>query len=537
MMASPASESPSPLSIVALRCRACTAPLPATGAEDIVKCPSCGTSQRVVDARAFLDQIMLQVNAWVRQAIPMGMDAYASQTVDPIARQSVFMNYVKPRLTTEYQEYKFNFLNLLSHPLGVLPFMVEKGLPAANTPANVFLFQAKVTSVAPLAMDAQGKASVAETAGAATAYAYLLNNAALAADTKPERYYLMSKNFAAAAEALKNAPKYAPLVDRLQALADLNTGMDHATNVRLFDAPGPLDKARAGLEAARAKVSKDFDLAIMAQAIDKELSLVRATGSIVRSASLDTTGNAASAMSTMGRLLALLGSLRDAPYPQWRPRFADLSHSEEILRYVEDIRNAQRGSPALKIMPGQGNVLLPFWAVDIPYTFQTGALWRAQGVEVTEAMLVAATFPLDANAFSGADVSAVLTDVFTARERSGFFNDALKRASGKETSISGGGPVRDAIARAQMAPVGAVKVVPPLTTGPDAAALAQAYLLRVRQVDRTIDKQLRLSSPRVSQLVYAYGSPTGMQANVMPWLGELAPRSVGNLSALAAIAV
>ncbi len=537
MMASPVGESPSPLSIVALRCRACTAPLPAAGAEDIIKCPSCGTSQRVVDARAFLDQIMLQVNAWVRQAIPLGMEAVAAQTVDPIARQSVFMNYVKPRLTTEYQEYKFNFLNLLSHPLGVLPFMVERGLPATNTPANVFLFQAKVQSVAPLAMDQQGKASVAETSGAATAYAYLLNNAALAADTKPERYYLMSKNFAAAAEALKGAPKYAPLVDRLQALADLNTALDNTTNLKLFEVQSPLDKSKAGLEAAKAKVAKDFDLAIMSQAIDKELAVVRSTGSIARAVQLDTSGNSAQGMSTMGRLLALLGSLRDAPYPQWRPKFADLSHSEEILRYVEDIRNAERGSPAIKVVPGRGSVLFPFWAIDIPYTFQTGALWRAQGVEVTEAMLVSATFPLDANAFSGTDVSAVLTDVFTARERSGFFNDALKRASGKETSISGGGPVRDALSKAAMAPAGGVQVVPPLTIGADAAALAQAYLLRVRQVDRTIDKQLRLSSPRVSGLVYAYGSPTASAANVMPWLGGLAPRSVGDVNALAAIAL
>ena len=536
-MAAPVSESPSPLSIVALRCRACTAPLPATGTDEIVKCPSCGTSQRVVDARAFLDQILLQVNAWVRQAIPMGMDAYASTTVDPVARQTVFMNYVQPRLTTEYQEYKFNFLNLLSHPLGVLPFMVEKGLPAANTPANVFLFQAKVQSIAPLAMDAQAKGSVAETAGAATAYAYLLNNAALAADTKPERYYLMGKNFSAAADALKPVPKYAPLAERLQALADLNAGLDAATNMKLYDAPSSFDKARAGLESSRGKVAQDFDLAIMAQAIDKELALIRASGSIVRSVQLDTTGSAASSMTTMGRYLGLLGNLRDAPYPQWRTRFADFSHSEELLKDIEDIRNAQRGSAAIRILPGNGTALFPFWAIDIPYTFQTGALWRAQGVEVTEAMLVAATFPLDANAFSGADVSGVLTDVFMARERKGFFEDAMKRASGKETSISGGGPVRDALTKAQMAPAGGVKVVPPLTTGADAAVLVQAYLQRVRQVDRTIDKQLRLSSPRVAGLVYAYGSPQGMQANVMPSLGGLAPRSVGDLNAVGAIAL
>ncbi len=537
MIASPVSDASSPLTLVALRCRACTAPLDVTGPEEIIRCPSCGTSQKVVDARAFLDQIMLQVNAWVRQAIPMGMANMATASVDPVARYTVFVNYIKPRLTTEYQEYRFNFLNLLSHPLGVLPFMVERGLPVPNTPANAFLFQAKVQSVAPLAVDQEGQAGIAETAGLATAYAYLLNNAALAADVKPERYHLMSKNFAAAAEALKGVPKYAALVDRFRALADLNTGLDLTMSLKLGEASGPLDKARAGLEAARAKVAQDFDLAIMAQAVDKELSLVRATGSLVRSASLDPSGSAAPAMTAMQRLLGVLGALRDAPYPQWRPRFQDVSHSEEILRYVEDIRAAQRGSSTLRLVPGRGSVLFPFWAVDIPYTFQTGALWRAQGVEVTEAMLVAATFPLDPSAFAGTDPAAVLTDVFTARERSGFFNDALKRASGKETSISGGGPVRDALSRAQMAPAGGVPVVPPLATGPDAAALVQSYLLRVRQLDRTIDKQLRLSSPRVSGLVYAAGSPTATQANVMPWLGGLSPRSVGDLTTLASIAL
>ncbi len=536
-MVAPAGEAASPVSMVALRCRACTAPLPATSGEDIIKCPSCGTSQRVVDARAFLDQIMLQVNAWVAQAIPLGMQAVTQGSVDPVARYTVFVNYVKPRLTTEYQEYKFNFLNLLSRPLGVLPYQVDKSLPAPNTPANAFLFQAKVQSVAPLAMDDAGKASIAETAGLATAYAYLLNNAALAADTKPERYYLMAKNFAAAADALKGVPKYTALADRLRALADLNTGLDAVSNLKLFDAPASLDKAKAGLDAAKAKAAADFDLAIMNQAMDKELSLVRATQSLIRGISADPTGSPASSMQSMQRLLTLLGSFKEVPLAVWKPIFGDAAHTEAILRAVEDIRNAQRGSPALKIIPGQGGVLFPFWAVDIPYTFQTGALWRTQGVEVTEAMLVAATFPLDPGAFSGNNPAAVLTDVFMARERSGFFNDAMKRVSGKETSISGGGPVRDAIARAQMGPAGGIKVVPPLTTGTDAAILAQNYLIRVRQVDRTIDKQLRLSSPRVTQLVYAFGNPTGTQANVMPWLGGLAPRSVGDLSAVASVAL
>lgn len=536
-MVSEIMESPNPLSLLALRCCACTAPLKVTGSEEVVRCPSCGTSQKVVDARAFLDQIMLQVNAWVRQAIPMGMEASAAGIVDPVARHTVFVNYVQPRLSTEYQEYRFTFLNLLSHPLGVLPFMVEAPSSSSTNPQSVFLFQAKVQSIAPLAMDEAGRASIAEVSGLTAALGYLLNNAGLAADQKPERYYLMNRNFTAAADALKNVPKFAPLSDRFKGLADLAAGLDQFLGLRFFEAPRAFEQSRMGLEAARAKASKDFDLAIMTQAIDKELSLVRGSSYLVQAASMDPSGNFTAAVSTLRKLLELLNNLRQVPYAQWRASFQDLSHSEEILRAVADIRKAQKGSPTLRVIPGQGNVLFPFWAVDVPYTFQTGALWRTQGVEVTEAMLVAATFPLDSNAFAGTDVSGVLTDVFLARERSGFFNEAYRRATGRETSISGGGPVRDALARAQMTPVGSLKVIPPLTTVNDTATLVQNYLIRVRQFDRTVDKQLRLSSPRVAGLVYAPGSPVGIQANVLPRLGGIGPRSVGDLATLASIAL
>ncbi|MDD1743178.1 MAG: hypothetical protein LUO85_00970, partial [Methanomassiliicoccales archaeon] len=139
-----------PTSMLALRCKSCSAPLSASPTDEIVRCQFCGSSQKLVDARAFFDQVLLQVNAWVRQAIPVGMEAMTTGMVDPIARHTLFVNNIQPRLTTEYGEYKFNCFNVLTHPMSVLPYMMDRTTPLTNDPKDLFLFQAKVQQVSAL---------------------------------------------------------------------------------------------------------------------------------------------------------------------------------------------------------------------------------------------------------------------------------------------------------------------------------------------------------------------------------------------------
>jgi len=507
------------------------------GQVEIVRCDFCGTSQRLVDARAFLDQILLQVNAWVRQALPTGLDSAAVGQIDPIARHSVFSTTVRPKLTTEYTEYRFNCLNALSHPLAVLPSMTNRSIDTNMRPKDVFLFQAKVRSIMPLAVDDESRQLVAEIEGVSVAYAYLLNNIALMGELRPERYHLMSQNFEAAAKATEGLPRFPGLSDRLAGLSKLSRGLDHLGSARVPEALADFQEAERRLVNARNSASQSYDMAVLLQAIDRELSAARSATFMAEACREDPSGNPASTLARLQALLGLLNSLQDTSYPQWQASFRSPSHHEEILKSVAEIRRAQRGAPTLRIIPGSGTILFPFWAVDIPYTFQTGVLWKTQGVEVTEAMLVSATFPLDYQALSGTDPSTVLTDVFRARERTGFFDEAMKRISGRETSISGGGPVREAIQRAAPSPAGGLLVVPPLTTGEDASMLVQHYLIRSRQIDRTIDKKLRLSSPRVLGLVFAAGSPSHGSPNLLPGLRGLAPRSVGDLTVLSTIAL
>lgn len=525
------------LRIVSLRCKSCSAPLSAKPSDDIVKCGYCGSSQRMVDARSFFDQILAQVNAWVRQAMPPGIGSSVNSIVDPIARHMVFVNNVQPRLSTEFGEYRFSCLNVLSHPLLVLPYMTDNSVVVKDNPKDVFLFHAKTQSIAALAVDDESKTLVSETGGLSTAYAYLLNNVSLMADLRLERYHFMAQNLEAAADALKDVVKYRGLYERMKAAAALAHGLDLLTGLYPVEANHHFEKARELLEQAEATVSQNPEMAIMLQAMKMERSLVKSAGYLAEAAAMSRDGNVADGMMPIRNLLNTLGNVRTNGPPSWRARFQNANHHEQIIKTVSEIRRATSHSGTIRMIPGSGTVLFPFWAVDIPYTFQTGALWKTQGVEVVESVLLSATFPANQAAFYQDDPRYVITDVFRARERKGFFEESYKKLAGKETSISGGGPIREVIQKVQPGYPEGMKVVPPLSTAEDSIKVVQTYVTRSAQADRSVQNQLRLSSPRVIGLVFAPGTPDGVHPNVMPWLGGLAPSSVGNLEVLSSISL
>ncbi len=535
-MSAPASPL-NPVSLVSLRCGSCGAPIGAGASADIVRCDHCGTSQRLVDARAFLDQIMLQVNGFVRQALPLGLDANAIGTIDPIARHSVFAGNVRPRLETDHREYRFRWFSLLSNCLAILPFFAENITQVTDTPKDVFVLQAKVQSVTPLAVDDESRQLVIEMNGLAVAYANLLTNVSLMAGGQPERNYLMARNFRSASEALRGLTKYAPISDRLAGLASAYAAFDHLMSGRIHETLSELRQSRTTLEHAKEAVIRDFEFAIMLQAIEKEISTVRSTEYVADACLNDPKGEPLRTLGLLRKLLEVLRGFQNASADRWRPSFRTVEHQEYILMETARIRHAQRGEAILAILPGSGTVLFPFWIVEVPYTFQTGALWKTRGVEVSEAILVAATFPADGAAFAASDPSNVLTDVFRARSRDGLLAGTLKQLTGTETAISAGGPVRDIILRARKGDAAGFAVIPPLTTPKDVPGLVQDYLHQVRQTDPKVGEQLRLSSPRVGSLVYIPATPQAFRVNAMPWMGPMAPRSVGDLGLLANIAL
>ena len=529
------SDSFNPITMVSLRCKSCSAPLQAKATEEIIKCDYCGCSQKLVDARAFYDQILQQVNSWVREALPTGIPSVTSGMIDPVARQMVFSNSIKPRILTEYGEHKFSCFNILANPMMVLPNMVERSMTNRTQPQDIFLFQAKVQSVLPFAVDKESSSTIKEINGLSIVYGYLLNNLSLASDRKPERYLLMSQNLNSAADSIKDLEKFSGLSERLRGLAKLAQGLDLLINLRPNEALPIFMEARLALEKAHALIIKDFEMAIMVQAIQREISIADASKFLAEAISARTSSDAAAQLLSIYNFLGLLDSIQTTTNPRWQARFRDPNHHKELVKYIKDIRLAQSGQGTLSLLPSAGNILMPFWAIEMSYTFQTGALWKTQGVQVFESILVAATFIIDDAAQNGIECRHILTDIFAGRRSEGFFEDTAKRLSGKEKSISGGSIISEAISHSSSANVTGSKIVPPLCTGDDALVIVQDYVKKVCQTDRTIQEKLRLSSPRVIGLFYSGVNLEGPRSSIMPWLGNLAPRSVGNPNIIGSI--
>lgn len=216
-----------PEDIVALRCKFCGAPLPADAAksdDQYITCDSCGTTQQKVDAKAYLDQLMGQVRSWINQAIPGGAAIAASSSVDAVARHNIFVNNIQPRIDSEFGDYKFGLMSLLSHPMMVMPFAIDGRLKPGHTSAKVFEFGAKLKEVAPLAVSDSTAEVLTEASGVTDAYAVLINNSILLAEDKPGRYLLMANNFQTAAGDFSKMRGYEPAALRFEGLAMLCTG-------------------------------------------------------------------------------------------------------------------------------------------------------------------------------------------------------------------------------------------------------------------------------------------------------------------------
>jgi DNA-directed RNA polymerase subunit RPC12/RpoP len=525
-----------PASMLELRCKFCSAPLSAKQFEEIIRCEYCGSSQKLIDARSFVDQILLQVNAWVRQSMPAGLGENMTSMMDPVARHMVFINSIKPRLTTEYGEYKFNCFNLLSYPLITLPFMVTNA-GVKNNPKQIFLFQAKVQSIQQLAVDTDGKDFISEINAMSVAYGYLLNNIMLSSDNKPERYHFMTQNFDAASQATKSLRRFPGLSNRLEGLGKLSNGLDLLMSQQPNKATASLQEAKNLLEKSEQTFNQNPETAILNMAAKIELSIANSAIFLTEYASQDASGKISGDFSPIANLLSIISTIQKTQSSIWKTPFLDAMHNEKIFGNIAAICRAKNGSGTINAIFGNGSHLLPFWVVDIPYTFQTGALWKTKGVEVVESVLISATFPADSNALNGAELRHVLTDVFGARLIGGFMDSAMKRMSGKETSISGGDPVRQVIYLSRPGNPRGIKVIPPLSTMDDAVIIAKEYIKMACRLDSGIGNKLRLSSPRAVDLIYIQGFPEQVGGNIVPLLGGLSPRSVGNPNAILGIAI
>jgi hypothetical protein len=525
----------SPVSNIQLRCGSCGAPYARVASGEIQSCTYCGTSQRTVDARQFLDHFMAQVTSFVRQAVPTGLDVSRSQTIDPVARLSAFNSSIRPRLATESDQYRFACFNLLSSPLAVVPFSLGLAVPGDADPATVSVFAAKVQSVSGLAVDEASRELIQRAGGLATCYQSLLVATRLANTQQPERFHLISQNYATASDAIASTGRWQPLAIRLSALSVQTRATDLLLSAReLGECERMLGGASKELERSKSMLASTPELGYMAAAMAQELAVTRMLRSMLEIAQ-SSPMVAPPPMVYVERLSGVLNWLSQNTPGDWAASFRSMKTREEVFRSASQLRAAQAGRGSVKVLQGGSGTLVPFWAVELPYTFETGVLWTKRGKEVPEILLVAATFATDIASVTGVGSGRVLTDVFSIAVGGGVINEYYDRIRGKQTKITDSRGLASILQSATMGAIQGLPAIPPFTTQAEALKLVQRYVDCIRYLNPKAASQLKASSPRVLDLVYL---PASLNSSpLVPWLGPLSPISLGNPQSLSGFVV
>ena len=476
--------------MIELRCKYCGAPLDREQVESdspYVTCQSCGTTQQRVDAKAYMDQMMGQIQSWISKAIPGGFSVTQQENVDPIARHNIYMNNVKPMVDLEIREYRFALTTAASSPLIVLPFNEGKPVKFNHTSTQAFEFNARLKSVEPLAVDGENRTTILEAENMTAAYALIINNSKLLTETTPGRFAMMSKNFKEASDDLARCKGFEPLASRLDALSELCTASDMVLNGDQLGCAMKSEKAIGMLEKAKKDVLMNPKLAMMIRALDIEIS----QGKTLK-------GAADGAMSGSGKdalgTLELINRISSIQYPSvggWEMLNGKKDREKELIANVEGIVTA-RSSGTIMICTGGGDTLYPFWDVDLKYSFTTGTMFNKKVVEVEEDILIPATFTLCAAALR--NPVCALTDIFSA----GGGSSMMDRISGSESSISGGAGIGRLTDSASPLSPGSRSVVVPLSTRAEAAKLIDNYM----KYASSQNSKLKLSKPEVRRIVY-----------------------------------
>jgi hypothetical protein len=522
------------ITVQALRCTACGAPLEPTGKVEIVRCGYCGTGQRVADAREFVDYLAQQMASFVRQALPPGVDVSASGAIDPVARHAAFVNVIAPRLSIESDQLRFRCFSLLSNPFVSLLFTPATRLPIADDPKQTALFTAKAQSAGKLAVDESSRALVAQAAGLSGAYGCVLVAGRVLSGDTPEGPFLAAKNFQAAAEAVRGTGRWSALESRFLGLAEVFRGGDRILSKEHKLARDHLGTAETHLKLAKAATTGSIELGFTTSAIDQELAMVRAFRSMAEVVALGDGGAALPSLVFLQRICRVV-AVADAHAPKhWGKALGSVRLREDVMAQAATLRAAQIGGGSVRVLSVGSGPLVPFWLGELPYTFETGALWAKRGQAAMEPVLVAATFPAEPSSMIPGNERWVLTDAFGTHSGTSGIGEGYLRLSGQQTKITQTGNLSAIHQNAPLTSIGARKVVAPICGPSDALALLAQYLASQARATPRAAAQLRLSSPRIVDLIYIPAT-IDRSGPALPWLGPLSPRVLGDPATLASL--
>ena len=433
-----------------------------------------------------------------------------SENVDSIARYNIFNNSIRPRVELEFSEYRFAVNSLLSNALMVLPFSVDSTAVAPHTSTQAFEFNAKVKSVEPLAVDETSKGLITSAEEMSTAYALLINNTKLMREDKPGRYILMANNFSETAQAFRRIKDYKAIGDRFEALAQICTGCEKLLNGDIMGSTSYFEHGSQMLTSTRDKVSTDLNLGITYHAMEMEITQANILTEITKVISQGSREDPLKILDVIKRVM----SINLPKTGKWGYLLGNKSRLNEIFDNLSKVM-AAKNNGTLLIAQGGGQYLIPFWDIDLKYSFQTGSAWSKKSVEVIEDLLVPADFVMDPVCLN--NPASALTDIFSIRPEKSILNGI----TGKETSISGGEGIGRLSNTAAPNSPGSRRIVLPLSTKREAEKVVIEYLASCTRED----SKLKLSKPYVKALIYI---PCDVNGGIItpPGFGKLIPERV-----------
>ena len=507
--------------MVSLRCRFCGAPLDESqvkGDSPYITCEYCGTTQQRMDARRYMEDMVNQVKNWVAKSMPMGYPSGGMENVDPVARHSIFVRDIQPRLTAELDQIRFSNLSLLGSCLLAIPFRTAKVHQPDHTSKNAFEFNAKVRSVSSLAVSEEDRKVIDEASVISESYALAINNINLLGECKDGRWGIMANNFAECAKTMSGKEGYDLPCERYSALSEIAEGFSSMLDADITGAYGKVKSGKERLLSLAPAVMSDPQFMIMYSAVDQEIGIANMVLNIIEG-SLSSSDDPVMMMDVISKVL------RTPPSSdlKWNYLLNGSERYDEIFRNINEAISS-KGNGTIPVTAGDGDMLMPFWEVDLRYTFTTGKLWNKKSVEVKEDLLICADFVMDHGCLD--DPSSAITDIFSAGSKGSRMDTFL----GKETSISGGkgiGRIQDSVSDGSS---NGRRVIIPLSTRREAEKLCTEY---IKQSSAAI-KEFRLSDPDVRRLIYvpcriADGKvvlPDGFEGMVPAHIGRMDTSSI-----------
>lgn len=450
-----------------LRCTHCGAPLPQPKrGEEYVRCEYCGYVNRVVDSQAYLESLKREVVRWLSQLLPQTV--ITSTTADPVARYHLFRGYVKPMLVPLSVNARTRFVEILYGPLTALGPLADA---RCDDPKSMFEDSIKLEAVGELAVDEGDKSFLTQTYRYLQAAAFLCNALRDAAEER----------FGESANSISEALNYVPegehglAAERLRLARSFYTALGELLNRNPSSALTIISSAEKTAERILREAGGSESLA----ALEAELDHMRVVRMIseVSVAYFESGLDPLQAYVTFKRVVGLaVENARRYSRP-----------TKDVLRVVEEGRRALLSRLRRETIRavGSGDVLVPFYLVEVGMTYTQGLVLR-KGRDLRAKLLVAASPP----ALSG------VSDVFGLYQRRQVpLEGSLEHARAVESLVEGA---------VETYPT--ARLVLPLISPIAAERVADEYINAAR---RSYGDRIKLSSTVARELIYVAATTEG----------------------------